>query len=241
MKNNFSRIIPVIPAYNPPDSLPDLVGGLIGAGFGRVVVVDDGSSDSGSAEIFRRFESDAKLVLLRHAVNRGKGAALKTAFRHIIDHCPDIIGVVTLDADGQHEIEDAARVASMLASGDAMILGSRVFSSSKMPWRALVGNIVTKHVFRLFVGERLSDTQTGLRGIPAAALEPFLKLAANGYDFELEMILSCRQLGFGIGEVAIKTVYLEGNCGSHFKPLRDSLKIYLKLFKFACLGRVKMR
>ena len=106
--------------------------------------------------------------LLRHAVNLGKGAALKTAFNYVLCAMPDAAGVVTADADGQHAPEDIARVAEALAAQpDALVLGARAFGAD-VPLRSRFGNIVTRGIMHALLGRKLADTQTGLRGIPAA-------------------------------------------------------------------------
>lgn len=223
-------IVVLIPAYNPGRELERLVDELRAIGLGRIVVVDDGS-DQEHAGIFCRIEERA--TVLRHAVNLGKGAALKTGFNHIYTLLSDVVGVVTADADGQHAAGDVAKVASRLASDPMkVVLGSRRFTG-QVPWRSLVGNLATRYLFRLLVGRTISDTQTGLRGLPRSLLPSLLSIEGRGYEYEMSMLIALRRLPYGLAEVEIDTIYQTGNAGSHFNPLLDSMRIYLTLFRFS--------
>ena len=104
----------LIPAWNPAEDLCSFVAGLLGVGFSAVVVVDDGS-DSSCRRVFDSLNGSGVHVL-RHAVNLGKGRALKTGFNFVLDSLPHLQGVVTADADGQHRVEDVVRVADALDS-----------------------------------------------------------------------------------------------------------------------------
>lgn len=121
--------------------------------------------------------------LIRHAANRGKGAALKTAFAEILRTFPDAAGVVTADADGQHLPEDIRRVAAASAAhADRVTLGVRSFGGRSVPFRSRLGNLWTCGEFFLLTGIWIRDTQTGLRGIPRARLPRFAALAGDRYD-----------------------------------------------------------
>jgi hypothetical protein len=102
-----------------------------------------------------------------------------------------------------------------------------------VPLRSRFGNLLTRGLMHALVGQKLSDTQTGLRGIPAALFPRLMKLQGNGYEFELEMLLAARQEGAPVIEVPIRTIYEPGNRSSHFHPLADSMKIYFVLLRFA--------
>jgi len=226
-----ARTVVIIPAYKPGEDLPGLARELLGLGAGfRLLVVDDGSG----AAYADRFEEVAALpgvTLLRHAVNQGKGQALKTAFNHVLLHMPDVAGVVTADADGQHLPADIQGVADALAEGrHGLVLGVRSFGR-EVPLRSRFGNVLTSGLSRFLFGRKFQDTQTGLRGIARDLLPECLRLRATGYDFEMEMLSEAVRLGVSIREVPIATVYLEGNRSSHFNPLRDSLAIYYVLLR----------
>jgi putative flippase GtrA len=230
MKNN--KPVALIPAYKPDPAVIDVVCDLVRSEiFQAVVVVNDGSGQA-SDVIFRELQGIARLELLTHYVNLGKGAALKTGFNHIACNYPDSIGIVTLDADGQHLVEDVLKVAAKLMDDpNKLILGSREFQRG-IPLRSRFGNLITCAVMRFVAGIRLSDTQTGLRGIPGVLIASLLRLKTMGYDFELDMLLDAKYQHLDIIEVPIHTVYIDGNRSSHFNPFVDSLKIYLVFLRF---------
>ncbi len=223
-------VVVLVPAYKPPAALPEFVAQLIAAGFGHVIVVDDGSGPAFAA-LFDRIAGVAGATLLRHGVNLGKGAALKTGLNHA--YCgPPMLGVVTADADGQHAVKDIVAVAQRLRdTPDALVIGTRRFVG-EVPWRSRLGNSATRLVFRLLVGKKLQDTQSGLRGIPRDYIPRLLRIEATGYEFELDMLITCKHGQWPIAEQPIETIYLEGNKSSHFDPLWDSMKIYFVLLRF---------
>src|SRR5258708_3998156 len=143
---NLPQVVVLIPAFNPGSILLETVEGLAGIGFRDFVVVNDGS-DPESDWIFERLAG--RCAVLRHAVNLGKGRALRTGLNHFLVHYPDHQGVVTVDADGQHTAEDAAAIARAIAERPRqLILGSRTFSgtlSGRVPWRSLAGNLITRY------------------------------------------------------------------------------------------------
>jgi putative flippase GtrA len=228
-------IVVAIPAYQPERSLLELLRDLRGHADWPVVVVDDGSRQE-CWEIFEAARLIDGVTVLRHAVNLGKGAALKTAFNHALCEWPNAAGVVTADADGQHLTEDILAVAEKLEEEqDVLVLGARQFGGD-VPLRSELGNRITKGVMRIVTGQHLNDTQTGLRGVPRILLPYMLRIVANGYDFELDMLLVCKHRDIRIVEEPIQTVYIAGNRSSHFNPLTDSLKIYFTLLRFSIVS-----
>lgn len=226
------QIVALIPAYNPSPQLVELAGELSRLDFARIIVVDDGSSASSSA-IFARLDELPGCQVLRHAVNLGKGRALKTGFNHCLLDVPDLAGVVTVDADGQHLAEDVRKVAAaFLADPRALVIGARTFSAG-VPLRSRFGNLLTRRIFRLLVGGRLTDTQSGLRGIPAALLPALISLDGERYEYEMNMLIHAHKRRVVMSEVPIATVYLDNNRSSHFNPLLDSMKIYFLLLRFS--------
>lgn len=193
-----------------------------------IVVVNDGSSES-AEPVFQELEG---AVVLRHEKNRGKGRALKTGIAYMAEQ--GFTGVVTADADGQHGPEDILRVSASLAEWPGrLILGVR--DVSQMPPRSRTGNSLTRLLFRALYGIRLRDTQTGLRGIPLTeqSLPGLLELPGEGYEYEMEMLAQSALLfPAGLEELEIKTIYsAESTAASHFRPLRDGIRIYSVLFR----------
>ena len=223
-------MIILVPAYEPDGQLLRLIGSVAAADPRlTIVVVDDGSGPG-----FRQvFDGAARLgcTVIGYPRNRGKGHALKTGFAFIADNFPGQ-DVVCADSDGQHRVEDILRVAGRLpATTDAVILGSRTFSGV-VPARSRIGNTATRWLFRLATGENVPDTQTGLRGYPAAMLPWLVGVPGERYEYELNLLLEAKQAGYLIRTVGIETVYLDHNAGSHFRPVADSVRIYAPLLKF---------
>jgi len=220
----------IIPAYKPAKELLTLLAQFEGNDDFLPIVVDDGSGPD-FRPIFDALPPGA--TLLRHPENRGKGAALKTAFRHVLESCPDCDQAVTADADGQHRYEDILRVCRTARERPgALVLGSRRFEG-EVPLRSRLGNGITRKVFSVASGVSVYDTQTGLRACGREALEGFTRIPGDRYEYEINMLLTAAQSGMPIVEEWIETVYLNDNASSHFNPLRDSFKIYMCIFKFA--------
>lgn len=227
-------VVIVIPALNPSDGLVELVESLIAHGRADpVLIVDDGSHDR-FKRVFDAAASLPSVQVIRHKKNRGKGAALKTAIRYAQEIYGDRLqGIVTADADGQHLRDDILKVTEFGRRHDnEFVLGVRDFSGG-VPFRSGFGNQLTLFVLALLYGIRLVDSQTGLRYLPASILRHLEALPGDRYEFELECILEARKHNYVIAEVPISTVYLDENASSHFKPLRDSVRIYRVFFRFS--------
>jgi glycosyltransferase involved in cell wall biosynthesis/SAM-dependent methyltransferase len=224
----------VIPAYKPGEPLLALISALLRSATPAIVVVDDGSGPE-FEDRFQRIAVSPRVHVVHHAVNLGKGAALKTGMNYALVHFPHC-GVVTADADGQHHPEDVVRIAECLRGNpDALVMGVRAFRQG-VPWRSRMGNGITRVLMKLVVGQKLSDTQTGLRGVPNRLIPHLLRVSSSGYEFELDMLIACKHQSCPVVEVPIRTIYLEGNLSSHFHPLLDSMRIYLLLFRFSILS-----
>ena len=215
----------LIPAYKPDGQMVPFIKSLHEYGIGRIIVVDDGGG-APYAHLFDQITEFAEILV--HPVNRGKGAALKTGLNHI-SKTPGT-AVITADADGQHSPGDIIKIAAALReTPDALILGAR--NKQSMPPRSKAGNTMTCFWVNALVGLRLTDTQTGLRGIPASALNPFMALEGDRYEYEMSMLISAAKNSIPIREIEIETIYFDGNKGSHFKAMRDGMRIYGILFK----------
>ncbi|MBP0981038.1 MAG: bifunctional glycosyltransferase family 2/GtrA family protein [Oscillospiraceae bacterium] len=230
----FEAITVIIPSLDPDEKLNNVVNGLLARGFEDIVIVNDGSR----AENRFRFDELAKLpqcTVLTHEQNRGKGAALKTAFDYVIKNRKNCIGVITADGDDQHHPDDIANIANELQNQPekALILGVRNFSQSDVPFRSRFGNRMTSLLFSLLCRRHITDTQTGLRAIPFEYLEKFLLLEGDRFEFETNMLLSLSPLKIPLREVTIRTIYIDDNQTSHFKPFADSMRILRLLFSFS--------
>lgn len=232
MDKRPSSYIVIIPSLDPDGHLPQVVQGMLHIGFTRIVLVDDGS-DAAHQAPFTEASALPGVEVLRHEQNRGKGRALKTAFSHIVEKYPDAPGVITVDGDGQHLPEDVWHIAeTMTAAPDAVVFGVRDFDAAQVPARSRFGNKLTRAVVRRLCGLPITDTQTGLRGFPLDFLPALLPVEGERYEFETNMLPVIRKSGRPYREVPISTVYENNNEGSHFRPVRDSVRIYWCLLRY---------
>ncbi|EIM05994.1 family 2 glycosyl transferase [Planococcus antarcticus DSM 14505] len=221
----------IIPAYKPDQKCLNTVQKIIEAGFEHIIVVDDGSGKEYSP-IFNTLESHKEITILHHAINQGKGRALKTAFHYILTNNLPFEAVITADADGQHLANDMVQLSQqLLKTPDQVVLGARDFTKKDIPFRSRFGNRFTRLLFRLSTGVVLSDTQTGLRGIPVNYLPQLLSVIGERFEYEMNVLAYLGKNKIDIVEVTIETIYLDDNESSHFHPLRDSYHIY-KVFIF---------
>lgn len=221
--------IAIIPAYKPDGKLIALLRELKPHTDFAIIVVDDGSPDD-DAEVFEKAKAYA--TVLRHSQNSGKGTAIKTALEYVGKNFPGDAVIVTLDADGQHKVEDAVRVCRAAArGGDRLVIGSRIFSG-KVPWRSRAGNAITRFVFRFVTGLKVGDTQTGLRAFGAHMLPFMTGVRGSRYEYEMNVLLTCARKNVEVEEVPIETVYINDNASSHFNTVKDSYRIYKEIVKF---------
>lgn len=227
-----TNVVAVIPAFNPDAKFLSTIADLKQTGFDEIIVVNDGSKAE-CAEVFSEAQSRYGCHVLTHAVNQGYGRALKTAFNYFLCAYPAAIGVVTLDADGQHAAADALRCAQELcAHPDSLILGCRDFTATHVPWKSRAGNVITRNVFRFLCGIRVSDTQTGLRAFSRELARRLITASGERYEFCSSVLIESKKQEFPIREVTIQTIYLDGNSSSHFRALHDSARIYALIFLF---------
>lgn len=225
------KVAVIIPAFEPNWSLTAVVEGLRGEGLSRVIVVDDGSS-APARPVFEHLSAMPDCTLLGHERNKGKGAALKTAFGHVLSAMPEVEAVITVDADGQHAPEDCRRLVEALSAhgGRGYGLGVRSFSLESTPLRSWWGNRWSAFEFALLFGRWVPDTQTGLRAFARDLLPFFLAVPGEGYEYEMAALCMAARAGFDFHMVKIQTIYETGNASSHFSPLKDTLRIHRAMF-----------
>ncbi len=220
----------IIPAYKPTTALIEIVNDLKSNNFHKIIVVDDGSGAEYS-DIFVKVKSLGPIVAV-HPQNKGKGEALKTGFREAREKFDIADGVITVDADNQHHVSDVVKISEALKiNPNALVIGSRDFDSDKIPLKSLFGNKLTSIVFKLSTGVTCKDTQTGLRGLHANMLDMALSTHGSRYEYEYNFLTEAVE-EFDLVSVPIKTIYIDDNKNSHFRPIRDSLLIYQRPIKF---------
>jgi len=223
----------LIPSYCPNEAILSLAKGLLWQDFTSILIVDDGSGPA-YAPIFQELQQLGCYVIA-HETNRGKGAALKTGFGELIRCIPDLDIIVTADGDGQHAPEDIYKIASSLRLyPDTLILGTRDFSCAHVPVKSRLGNRFSSLYFRWNTGVACSDTQTGLRGIPACLFALALDTPGARYEYEMAFLMAAVKQKHPIAFIPIQTIYENNNAGSHFRPVADAMLIYQTPLKFMC-------
>ena len=224
--NDLSRISVVLPSLDPDEKLIAVVDGLLEYGFTDIILVNDGSKQENLHYFTDLTARHPEITLLTHEVNKGKGAALKNAFRFFLENRPEGLGVVTVDGDNQHHPEDTRACCEHMLQTGHVTLGCRDFTQPDVPPRSRFGNRTTSTIFKLFVGMTISDTQTGLRAIPRDVLSELVDVFGDRFEYETNMLLAFKTKGIGFDEVKIRTVYIEENKSSHFRVIHDSWRIY---------------
>lgn len=227
----MQETVVIIPSFNPDEKLLRLLESLREAGLSNLLIVNDGSRPD-CAPYFKQARQMGATVLT-HAVNMGKGRALKTAFNYVLNTYGDEVRGVCADADGQHAAKDIrACLDALEAHPDSIVMGCRQFDDKSIPFRSRFGNKLTRQVFRLLCGVRVSDTQTGLRALTGSTMRLFLTTRGERFEYEMNMLIETKEKDIPLTEVPIRTIYIEENQTSHFNPLRDSLRIYAVFVKF---------
>jgi glycosyltransferase involved in cell wall biosynthesis len=214
----------LIPAYNEARTIGRVVSEAREI-IESVVVVDDGSQDN-TAQIAQ----NSGALVLKHQVNSGKGAALRTGFQHVVDHGYD--AVITMDSDGQHDADDIPAFLKAFNGKKRMrpgvIIGSRMQDISTMPAIRKFTNKLTSFVGSLLAHQKLRDSQSGFRLISADVLRS-VELETSGYEMESELLIKASKAGFKITSVSIKTIY--GQEVSKINPMVDTCRFLRLLFR----------
>jgi len=219
----------IIPAYEPDEKLICLLQDVSSRSDYEIILVDDGSGAQ-YEPLFHTAQQYAHL--LRHPANMGKGCALKTAMRYIRDSGTECSIIITADSDGQHTADDIKTVREAAAQHrKSLVLGERHFTG-RVPFKSRAGNRITSLVFHLAAGEKISDTQTGLRAFSGAYLHYMISVEGNRYEYETNVLLKWAGDRLPFYEQPIETIYLDENASSHFHPVRDSFLIYKEILKF---------
>jgi len=226
----------IIPSYNPGDELMLVLNNLIASGFEDIVVVNDGSNPAHDSA-FRYAQSLPGCTVISHEFNMGKGMALKSGFSYFLKNRPEGLGVITVDGDNQHHIEDICAVEKKFRGNpDAVIMGARDFSSANVPSLSRLGNTLTRYAIRFISGMKLSDTQCGLRAIPAKYLPDFLQLKGERFEFETQMLFEIKGREIQLLEVPIRAIYFGDMLSFHYRPIKDTLLLGGLVFRFLAVS-----
>ena len=207
----MNKFLAVIPAFNEADHISQVVSQA--RLHLPVLVVDDGSVDETIA-----LAQAAGAEVLRQVPNQGKGAALRAGFRHALElGCQ---AVVTLDGDGQHDPVEIPTFLNAYAAGPAdLIIGKRNFK--RMPFVRRLANTSGAWLFSWAVGQSIPDNQSGYRMLSRPLMEQLLPSTEQGFEFEVEMLVTCLKGHFSLQWVPIQTIY--SGEASHIHPWKHLL------------------
>jgi glycosyltransferase involved in cell wall biosynthesis len=223
------RFLVIIPALNAEKTVVNVIRAAREM-LEPVIVVDDGSSDQ-TGHVAR----EAGATVLRHDLNRGKGGALKTAFAYALSHGYD--GVITLDADGQHLPAEIPKFIEARAGSNAdLIIGGRAHLFDGMLPRRRRANRFSAWSISKTAGIKITDSQSGFRFYSARLLRS-VQLRADGFDMESEVIVRAGRGGFPVQTIPIELGFVDGLATSHYRPLKDTLRIAWTVFRTRVIWR----
>jgi glycosyltransferase involved in cell wall biosynthesis len=217
----------LIPAFNAAHTLGRLLDDLQPlVAVDNIVVVDDGSTDQTSVTA-----KHAGAVVLSHAVNKGKGAALRTGFQYILSSTK-YDSIITMDADLQHDPKDVPKFLTAWQLGKSdLIVGYRKRLGSGMPVHRILSNAITSALVSARTGVRIRDSQSGFRMIGRDVLSS-IEVQSDGYEAETEFLIKAARKGFRISGVPIATIYSGAPSHmTHWKTTKRFLQVLLKEYR----------
>ena len=214
----------LIPALNAAQTLSELLTRLqsfVPCEF--VVVVDDGSTDA-TVRIAQEFGA----CVIRHGVNRGKGAALRSGFEYLMGKT-QFRSVITLDADLQHDPAEIPKFVARWKQGSVdVIVGSRKRVRSGMPFHRVMSNAITSLLVSARAGVMIKDSQSGFRLISREVLSA-VTIDSDGFEAETELLIKAARKGFTIDFVPIATIYRkERSHMTHWQTTKRFLQVLMK-------------
>jgi len=221
------KIALLIPAYNEEKYIQGVIKDCEPYRL-DIIIIDDGSADSTAEKVKSLIPHlGNRLKLISHAKNRGKGRALITGFNYIIDN--GYTGVITLDADGQHDTGEIAGFLEVIKKEDPdLVIGDRLGNTKGMPFIRLATNVFTSWIIAGIAGKKVRDVQSGYRYLKSAALKK-IKLRTSNFDTEPEIIMRAGWHGMKIINIPIKTIYHK-DFTSYVNPLIDTIKFFRLVF-----------
>jgi glycosyltransferase involved in cell wall biosynthesis len=214
----------LIPCYFEERFIAD-VARRVRAQLETVLVVDDGSTDATEANA-----QAAGVEVIKHAVNQGKGAAIKTGLRMLSERA-GIEYVLILDGDGQHAPEEIPRfLAAANETRAPMLVGNRMSDVEKMPFVRKLTNRFMSWQIGAVCGQAVPDSQCGYRMIHRDLLPAMLAITTTKFDYETEMLVVASRLGHRLAAVPVSTIY--GDEKSKIHPVRDTIRFYQMMGRF---------
>ena len=216
------KVAVAIPAYNAAKTIGEVISQVSKfVSYENIFVVDDGSSDQ--TELIAR---EKGVWVLRHAVRKGKGSALRDATTKILELGYDL--VITLDSDLQHDPSEIPNFVSASEKFD-VVIGKRTISTERMPVHRFMSNSITTKLISLRTGVKIEDSQCGYRLYKAEVLRT-VDSRCRHYDYESDILLKAALAGFSVGFIPIKTIYNDSKSSIRVIDILRFVKVYLKSF-----------
>ncbi|HOB71242.1 MAG TPA: DUF2062 domain-containing protein [bacterium] len=209
----------IIPTYNNSKTLSSVISGVLKF-TDSVIVVNDGSTD-GTSDILKQFQD---ITVVTHEVNKGKGIALRTGFKKVVEL--DLDYAVTIDSDGQHNPEDLPNfIEKIEKEPGSLIVGARNMEQSTVPGKSSFGHKFSNFWYKVETGIDLPDTQSGYRLYPVKKLKD-IRYITNRFEFEIEVIVRAAWTGIRVTHVPVSVIYFPKETRvSHFRPVRDFTRV----------------
>jgi glycosyltransferase involved in cell wall biosynthesis len=221
------KIVIGIPAFNEEENIAKIITNLKKI-TNSIIVCDDGSSDM-TSDIVKELDVN----LIQHKKNLGYGAAIKSIFEKAKEIDSDVL--ITFDADGQHRIEDIARVLDPIIKDKMdLVIGSRFLDkeSKEMPNYRKVGIKIITKITNLSIKEKVTDSQSGFRAYSKNALE-HITPSDEGMGISTEILIKASSMELKIVEVPI-TVNYDGDTSTH-DPVSHGTSVILSTIKFTSI------
>ncbi len=215
------KILVIIPIFNERRTIGQIVRDLRNQNI-EVLVMDDGSDDSSGI-----LAEQNGAVVIRNSSRQGKGYSLRVGFDYVIKNNYD--GVITLDGDGQHDVEDIGKFIKMANDNYVdIIIGNRMDNSKGMPWVRFLTNKFMSFIISLACRQSIPDTQCGYRYLSKKILKQIL-LSSDDFEIETEILIEVSRKGFKVYAVPIKTIYSDEE--SKIKPFKDTIRFFRYFFR----------
>ena len=223
MQKENNKIFILIPVYNEETVIESVILEIKKNGYSNIIIVDDGSTDN----TYKKIENIEKIIVLKHFLNRGKGAAIKTGIETAKILNADI--VVTIDGDGQHNPADIRKMVKLIQEKYDVILGNRFKNNNNIPFHSIIYNKIGNFFTWLVHGLWVSDSQSGLRAYSKKAIG-IIDTKTDRYEYDSEIIREIKKNKLSYIEIPIKVSYTEYSKNKKVKQnFKNGVKTLIKM------------
>lgn len=217
------KIFIIIPVFNEEKIVREVIKEIKKSGYQNIITIDDGSQDN----TYEKINELKDVISLKHSINRGKGAAVKTGFEMAKKVRADI--VVTIDGDGQHNPEDIKNMIEKINQGFDVVLGSRLINPKGMPKYKIIANYLGNFFTWLIYGLWVTDSQSGFRAYSKKAME-LIDTQTDRYEYDSEIIKEIYRNKLKYVEIPIEVRYTEYSMNKlHKQNFFNGIKTLFKM------------